>query len=126
LTILSSTNSFLGLDVGTGDLIINGKVKIKQGTEPDYFTDDALVFKDGSSLRADLVVFATGYEPIKSSVSDIFGEELAGKVTPVWSLDEEGENRRAYTPSGHPGVSTYPTCTARFTESYQLDSYGGP
>jgi 2-polyprenyl-6-methoxyphenol hydroxylase-like FAD-dependent oxidoreductase len=59
---VSSINLFLGLDVGTGDLIINGKVKIKQGTEPDYFTDDGLVFKDGSSLRADLVVFATGWQ----------------------------------------------------------------
>ena len=94
-----------GLDIGTADLIIKGVVKVKQGTEPDYFTDKGLVFKDGSSLDADLVVFATGYEPIKNSIRDIFGEEVSSKVTPVWGLDEEGENRRAYTPSGRPGVS---------------------
>ncbi|KAF8505013.1 FAD/NAD-P-binding domain-containing protein [Gautieria morchelliformis] len=92
------------LDLGTADLIIKGAIKIKQGTEPDYFTDNGLVFKDGSSLDADLVVFATGYEPIKNSIRDIFGEVLSAKVTPVWGLDEEGESRRAYTPSGHPGL----------------------
>jgi len=91
--------------MGTADLIIKGVVKIKSGTEPDHFTTDGLVFKDGSSLDADLVVFATGYEPIKNSICDVFGEELSTKVTPVYGLDEEGESRRAYKPSGHPGVS---------------------
>lgn len=97
--------SALGLDIGTADLIIEGRIKIKKGTEPDYFSRDGLVFKDGSSLKADLVVFATGYEPIRNSICGIFGEELTAKVTPIWGLDEEGESRRAYTPSGHPGVS---------------------
>jgi hypothetical protein len=106
----------LGLDLGTADLIIKGAIKVKQGTEPDYFTDKGLVFKDGSSLDADLVVFATGYEPVKNSITDIFGEELSAKVTPVWGLDEEGESRRSYTPSGHPGVSLKRARMARFTD----------
>jgi hypothetical protein len=88
------------------DLIIGGKIQVKQGTEPARFTPDGLIFEDGSSLEADLVVFATGYEPIKNSVRDIFGEDIAHKASPVWGLDEGGEPRRAYTPSGHPAVST--------------------
>ena len=95
----------LGIDIGTADLIIKGRVKIKSGTQPDHFVSDGVVFKDGSSLKADLVVFATGYEPVKDNVRGIFGEELATKVTPIWNMDEEGECRRTYTPSGQPGVS---------------------
>lgn len=104
------------MDVGTADLIIKGAVKIKSGTEPDHFTTDGLVFKDGSSLEADLVVFATGYEPIKNSVREIFGEELATKITPVWAMDEEGENLRSYMPSGHPGVSLERASMTQATE----------
>ncbi|KIJ46897.1 hypothetical protein M422DRAFT_249637, partial [Sphaerobolus stellatus SS14] len=42
--------------------------------------------------------------PIKNTIREIFGEDIANAVTPVWGLDEEGENIRAYTPSGHPGL----------------------
>ncbi|KIJ46896.1 hypothetical protein M422DRAFT_249636 [Sphaerobolus stellatus SS14] len=91
-------------DNGTADLIIQGKVKIKQGTEPAAFTSNGLTFKDGSTLDADVVIFATGYEPIKNTVHEIFGEDIANAVTPVWGLDEEGESIRAYKPSGHPGL----------------------
>ena len=50
------------------------------------------------------MVFATGYEPIRNTVREIFGEDIAHAITPVWGLDDEGECVRAYTPSGHPGV----------------------
>ncbi|KIJ23646.1 hypothetical protein M422DRAFT_39511 [Sphaerobolus stellatus SS14] len=93
-----------GADNGTADLIIQGKVKIKQGTEPAAFTSNGLTFKDGSTLDADVVIFATGYEPIKNTVHEIFGEDIANTVTPVWGLDEEGESIRGYKPSGHPGL----------------------
>lgn len=94
---------FPGIDIGTAELIIQGQVKIKQGI-PTAFTRDGITFRDGFSLAADAVIFATGYEPINNSISGIFGVEITKAITPVWGLDAEGELRRAYSPSGHPGV----------------------
>jgi len=33
-----------------------------------------------------------------------FGEETLTRAGPVWGLDEEGEIRNGYRPSGQPGV----------------------
>ncbi|KAF8516998.1 FAD/NAD(P)-binding domain-containing protein [Gautieria morchelliformis] len=94
------------IDIGTADLIINRKIAVKHGTEPAHFTADGLglAFTDGTQLRADLVVFATGYAPVKDGVRAVFGGDVAERVTPVWGVDERGESRRAYTPSGQPGL----------------------
>ena len=49
---------YTGLDVGCAKLIREGKVKVKQGVEAARFTEDSLVFTDGSSLPADVVNYA--------------------------------------------------------------------
>lgn len=40
-------------------MIIDGKIKLKNGSIKE-FKEDGLVFEDGSFLKADVVVFATG------------------------------------------------------------------
>ena len=70
------------------------------------FTRGELVFKHGSSLEAVVVFFSTGCEPIKNTIRDMFGDEVTTKVTLTWGFDEEGESRRAYTPSVNPGASS--------------------
>jgi hypothetical protein len=47
-------------DVGASQLIIDGKIKLKNDSEIERFTAGGLRFKDGSELAADVVVFATG------------------------------------------------------------------
>jgi hypothetical protein len=47
-------------DVGTSQLIIDGKIKLKNDAQISRFTQDGLEFEDGSTLEADAVVFATG------------------------------------------------------------------
>lgn len=42
-------------------MIIDGDIKLKQGTEIERFTEKGLKFADGSELEADVVLFATGY-----------------------------------------------------------------
>jgi len=34
----------------------------------------------------------------------LFGEETIERTGPVWGLDDEGELRGCYRPSGHPGL----------------------
>jgi hypothetical protein len=34
----------------------------------------------------------------------MFGRETIERAGPIWGLDDEGELRGVYRPSGHPGV----------------------
>jgi len=50
----------LSTDVGASQLIIDGKIKLKNDAQIARFTQNGLEFEDGSTLDADAVVFATG------------------------------------------------------------------
>ncbi|KAI0698553.1 dimethylaniline monooxygenase (N-oxide-forming) [Cerioporus squamosus] len=91
-------------DKGGADLIADGRIKVKGGVSPDHFTETSVVFSDGSELPADVVIYATGYVQIKESNRAIFGDEVIERTKPVYGLDEEGELRGSYRPSGHPGL----------------------
>jgi len=92
------------IDVGCGPLIGTGKVKVKQGVEIKRFTEKGVVFTDDSELDAEVVVFATGYLDPRQSLKEIFGANAIDQTSPLWGLDDEGEIRGAYRPSGHPGI----------------------
>ncbi|KAG1820078.1 FAD/NAD(P)-binding domain-containing protein [Suillus variegatus] len=94
------------IDIGCGKLIIEGKVKIKQGHEISHFDKDGITFKDGSKLSADVIVIATGNEPIMKTARALLGNEITDRLLPqeVMGLDSEGEVNQTYRPSGHPGL----------------------
>ncbi|KZV81957.1 FAD/NAD(P)-binding domain-containing protein [Exidia glandulosa HHB12029] len=92
------------LDQGCAQNIASGRIALKQGQEIARYDEDGLVFADGSKLAADVVVLATGYKGIRHTASKIFGKDLIDKTTQVWGLDDEGETRGMYRPSGHPGL----------------------
>ena len=91
------------IDVGASQLIIDGKIKIKQGQEIAQVLPDGLKFVDGTELPADEIIFATGYKNMRSQARSIFGDELADQVQDVWGLNEEGEIRTLWNKTGHPG-----------------------
>jgi len=43
-------------------LIIDGKIKLKSDGPIKRFTPTGLLFEDGSTLNADVILFATGYD----------------------------------------------------------------
>lgn len=92
------------IDVGTSKLIIDGKVGVKSGVEITEVTPRGLRFSDGDELEADEIVFATGYENMRSQARGILGDEVADRVGDIWGWDEEGEIRTIWRESGHPGV----------------------
>ncbi|KAG2363572.1 FAD/NAD(P)-binding domain-containing protein [Suillus spraguei] len=93
------------LDVGYGELIVEGRVKIKQGQDISRFDKDGITFKDGSKLSADVIVLATGYEPVMKTTRALLGDEITDQLPPeVWGLDSEGELNQTCRPSGHPGL----------------------
>lgn len=91
------------IDVGASQLIVDGKVKVKHGQEISEVLPNGLRFADGSELEADEIVFATGYQNMRTQARAIFGDELADRVGDIWGWDEEGEMRTIWRKSGHPG-----------------------
>jgi cation diffusion facilitator CzcD-associated flavoprotein CzcO len=92
------------IDVGASRLIIDGKIKVKQGQEISSILPTGLKFADGSLLEADEIVFATGYQNMRSQARIIFGDEVADRVGDVWGFNAEGEFRTMWQKSGHPGL----------------------
>ncbi|KAJ6095534.1 hypothetical protein N7486_006280 [Penicillium sp. IBT 16267x] len=91
------------IDVGGSQLIIDGKLKVKQGQEIREILANGIRFADGSELEADEIVFATGYQNMRTQARIIFGDEVADRVGNVWGLNAEGEFRTIWQRSGHPG-----------------------
>lgn len=57
-------------------------------------------FENGSTLDADLVVFATGFNDYRDGFRKILGGELGSKVKQIWDLDGDGESRGAWRDVG--------------------------
>ncbi|EGY21420.1 indole-3-pyruvate monooxygenase YUCCA1 like protein [Verticillium longisporum] len=91
------------IDVGASRLIVEGRIKIKQGQEITEVLPQGLRFADGSELEADEIVFATGYQNMRTETRAIFGDQVADQVGDIWGYNEEGEQRIIWTKSGHPG-----------------------
>ncbi|CZR68760.1 related to flavin-containing monooxygenase [Phialocephala subalpina] len=92
------------MDVGGSGKIAQGQIKVKTDSLPIRYTEDGLECADGSHLKADVIVFATGFVGnLKLIVAEIFGHEVANKVEHFWGLNDEGELQGAFGPSGHPG-----------------------
>ncbi|KAK6834586.1 hypothetical protein PG987_009280 [Apiospora arundinis] len=91
------------IDVGCSQLIIDGRIQIKQGQEIAEVLPEGLLFADGSRVEADEIVFATGYQNMRTQAHEIFGADVAAPLQDVWGFDEEGEWRTMWRRSGHPG-----------------------
>ncbi|KAJ5627946.1 hypothetical protein N7490_010174 [Penicillium lividum] len=92
------------IDVGCSKLIIDGKIKVKHIPRGiTGFGPRELYLEDGSTLPADIVVLATGYDNMRTTVRKVLGDEIADRCQDVWDLDNEGELRGMWRPSGHPG-----------------------
>ncbi|PVI03195.1 FAD/NAD(P)-binding domain-containing protein [Periconia macrospinosa] len=91
------------IDVGASQLIVDGKIRVKQGQEITRILPRGIEFADGTTLDADEIIFATGYQNMRTQARITFGDEVADRVGDVWGLNEEGEFRTMWQRSGHPG-----------------------
>jgi hypothetical protein len=92
------------IDVGTSQLIIDGKINVKHGQEVESILPRGVRLADGTEIEADEIIFATGYANMRTQARVIFGDEVADRVGDVWGWDEEGEMRTIWRESGHPGL----------------------
>jgi len=88
-------------DMGGGEYIANGSVKVRSDALPVSYTETGLRLDDGSRIDADVIVFATGYEgSLRSTAEKLFGDEDCGSLQEFWQCDEEGEPRGAWRETG--------------------------
>ncbi|KAL9097304.1 MAG: hypothetical protein Q9165_000731 [Trypethelium subeluteriae] len=82
------------IDVGASKLIGEGKIKIVQSSDGIRgFEENSLVLADGRELEADVVVLATGFDNMRTSIRRVLGNEVADRCQDAWGLDGEGELR---------------------------------
>jgi len=84
------------LNVGASDLIIEQKIKLRSGVRIERLKSRKAIFSDGSSLGLDVLVLATGYQPLQEAVRAMFGDEVADRVGPIWGIGSDGELRNMY------------------------------
>ena len=91
------------INAGCSDLIVAGKIKVKQGVGIERLERKSVRFTDGTSMDVDVVVIAAGYKNMSESVRAVLGDKVADKIGPVWGLDDEGEVRAMWRPTGQRG-----------------------
>ena len=96
------------IDVGASQLIIDGEIKLKAGSDVREITEHSVILEDGTELPADLIVYATGYGSMNGWAADLISQEVADKVGKVWGLGSdtpkdpgpwEGEQRNMWKPT---------------------------
>jgi len=92
------------IDVGGSQMIIDGKIKLKNDSQISTFTETGLKFENGSELPADVVVFATGLGDARNAVRRLCGDEVGDACKPIWGLNSEGEINGAWRDLGVPGL----------------------
>ena len=97
-------NASVPLEVVT-ELIADGKIRLIQASDIGQFISDGLELNDGSTLRANLVVLATGYKGQDHIVGSLFGPEVATRVGLIWGFDAASqEMRNMWTRTRQPGL----------------------
>ncbi|KAJ7648039.1 hypothetical protein FB45DRAFT_1052413 [Roridomyces roridus] len=71
------------LDVGGSQMIIDGKIKLKNDSQIAEFTESGLKFENGNELPADVVVFATGLGDSRIGIRNICGDAVADKCSKI-------------------------------------------
>jgi hypothetical protein len=77
------------------------QIKVKSGSVPIQYTTNGLAFDDGSELKADVIVFTTGFvQNMRQIAGQIVGPEVADQLSDFWGVDAEGELRGAFKYAG--------------------------
>ena len=90
------------INVGCSDLIADGQIGLVQARDIDRFTESGVLMSDGTTIEADLVVLATGYENQQEAIRRMLGDQIADKIGPVWGFDEDGYMRNMWKRTAQP------------------------
>ena len=91
-------------NVGCSELIVEGRIGLVQFSDIDGFVAEGARMRTGDTLAADLIVLATGYKGQEHLVSTLFGDDVAGRVGPIWGFGDEQELRNMFVRTAQPGL----------------------
>jgi putative flavoprotein involved in K+ transport len=101
------------IDVGASQLLISGEVALRAPARIARIEPDAVVLDGGEVLPADLIVYATGFDPMERWIEELISPEVAARVGPVWGLGSgtakdpgpwAGELRNMWKPTRQEGL----------------------
>jgi len=91
-------------NVGCSDMLVGGAIKLIQFADIDGFVAEGARMQDGATIKADLIVLATGYKRQEVLVEKLFGAGVATRVGPIWGFGDGQELRNMYTRTPQPGL----------------------
>lgn len=101
------------IEIGTSQLIIDGRIKLASGSEITELTRDSVVLEDGRELPADAIIYATGFTSMMDTTAELISPEAQDKVGTIWGLGSgvskdpgpwEGEIRNMWKPTRQEGL----------------------
>lgn len=87
-------------DTGCMTLVAEEKIALQTGPI-ERITENSIVMSNGTTLPADHIIMATGYQGAAAAVRDLMGEKVFSKLGKPFEYDEEGEWIGNWRPSGH-------------------------
>ncbi|MGF2949897.1 NAD(P)-binding domain-containing protein [Microbacterium alcoholitolerans] len=91
------------INAGCSELIIDGKIGIRQAADIERVEAGGLRMTDGSLHPADTLVLASGYENQQEGVRQLFGDDVADRVGPIWGFDENHVMRNMWVRTAQDG-----------------------
>ncbi|OLN86014.1 putative indole-3-pyruvate monooxygenase YUCCA8 [Colletotrichum chlorophyti] len=92
------------IDQGANQMIVDGRIRIQRCEEGvKEFSADGLTLANGTKLKADVVVLATGFHLNITTVEKIFGADVAKRLDRFGLLDDEQERSGWWRSTGVPG-----------------------
>lgn len=92
-------------NVGCSDMLIDGRVGLIQFDDIDAFIAEGVRMNSSETLKADLIVLATGFKGQNYLNRKLFGDGIADRVGGVWGFDREAQElRNMWTRTPQPGL----------------------
>lgn len=72
------------IDVGGAEMVMDGRIGLRSGHGVSYLSEMAVHLENGEALKADAVVYATGYGDMTDWVAALIDKATAARVGPCW------------------------------------------
>ena len=101
------------IDVGGSQQLIEGAIDIISGLEIASLQADSVVFTDASKLKADSIIYATGFGSMENWLTPLLGAAIAAKIGRCWGYGSGyrndpgpwlGELRNMWKPTAQQGL----------------------
>jgi glycine/D-amino acid oxidase-like deaminating enzyme len=92
------------IDVGCSELIAAGKINLLKSRAIESFSQESIIFRNGSRVECDTIILATGFLNQQEGIRKIFGDSVAECVGPVWGFDEEHVMRNMWRRTAQAGL----------------------